>query len=302
MGTPSFASGILEGLFQDGYDIVCVVSQPDKIYGRKKQLKASEVKEKALELGIPVLTPVSVKEDYEEILSYEPDLIITAAYGQFIPEALLNYPGYGCINAHGSLLPKYRGGAPIQRAVINGEKQTGVTIQYMVKKMDRGDILAQRAIDIADEDTASVLFDKLSRLALEMLRDLLPVLFAGKADAIPQNEEEATYAYNLDREIEHVFFNDRTKTVYDHIRGLLDQPGAYFMCKGKKYKLEKVSYALCDDVKPSVFRGLEDDHLRIDCADGFIKVYMIRPEGKNSMDAKAFYNGHGRNMAGETLE
>ncbi len=302
MGTPAFASNILEGLFKQGYNIVSVVSQPDKLYGRKRELKASEVKEKALELSIPVLTPEKIKEDYEGVLAYKPDLIITAAYGQFIPQVLLDYPKFGCINAHGSLLPRYRGGAPIQRAIINGEKQTGITIQYMVKQMDRGDILAKRAIDIGIEDTNSTMFEKLSDLALDMLIDLLPKLFEGNVEALAQNEEEATYAYNLEKEIEHVGFEEDVKKVYDHIRGLLDQPGAYFVYKNKKYKIEKAFYEECEGTEAGVFKGLEKDYLRIDCNNGFIKVYMIRPEGKNSMDAKAFYNGVGRNMAGERLE
>ncbi len=301
MGTPAFASNILEGLFKQGYNIVSVVSQPDKLYGRKRELKASEVKEKALELSIPVLTPEKIKEDYEGVLTYKPDLIITAAYGQFIPQVLLDYPKFGCINAHGSLLPRYRGGAPIQRAIINGEKQTGITIQYMVKQMDRGDILAKRAIDIGIEDTNSTMFEKLSDLALDMLIDLLPKLFEGNVEALAQNEEEATYAYNLEKEIEHVGFEEDVKKVYDHIRGLLDQPGAYFVYKNKKYKIEKAFYEECEGTEAGVFKGLEKDYLRIDCNNGFIKVYMIRPEGKNSMDAKAFFNGNGRNMAGERL-
>ena len=302
MGTPAFASNILEGLFKQGYNIVSVVSQPDKLYGRKRELKASEVKEKALELSIPVLTPEKIREDYEGVLTYKPDLIITAAYGQFIPQVLLDYPKFGCINAHGSLLPRYRGGAPIQRAIINGEKQTGITIQYMVKQMDRGDILAKKAIDIGIEDTNSTMFEKLSDLALDMLIDLLPKLFEGNVEALAQNEEEATYAYNLEKEIEHVGFEEDVKKVYDHIRGLLDQPGAYFVYKNKKYKIEKAFYEECEGTEAGIFKGLEKDYLRIDCDNGFIKVYMIRPEGKNSMDAKAFYNGVGRNMAGERLE
>ena len=302
MGTPAFAANILDGLVNAGFHIVAAVSQPDKEFGRKRILKPSEVKAKAMELGIPVLTPNLIKEDYIEVLSYEPDLIITAAYGQFIPEAILNYPKYRCINAHGSLLPKYRGGAPIQRSIINGDEETGITIQYMVKKMDRGDILYQKAIPIQIEDTNSTMFAKLSDLALEMLVELLPKIFEGDIDSKAQDEEEATYAYNLEKEIEHIDFNDETKKVYDHIRGLLDQPGAYFIYKERKYKMEKVFFGLAQNTEASIFRGLEKDYLRIDCRDGFIKVYQIKPEGKNSMDAKAFYNGTGRTMAGEKLE
>ena len=185
MGTPAFASHILDGLYKAGFHIVAVVSQPDKEFGRKRILKPSEVKEKALELGIPVLTPNKIKDEYEEVLAYEPDLIITAAYGQFIPSVILNYPKFKCINAHGSLLPKYRGGAPIQRAIINGEEETGITIQYMAKKMDQGEILYQKAIPIEIEDTNTTMFEKLSDLALEMLLILAPRKSLLKATFLP---------------------------------------------------------------------------------------------------------------------
>ncbi len=301
MGTPQFAADILAGLFADGYNIVAVVSQPDKEFGRKKVLKPSQVKMKALELGIPVLTPRKVRYEYEEILAYEPDLIITSAYGQIIPKELLEYPKYKCINTHGSLLPLYRGGAPIQRAIINGDKQTGITIMYMNEKMDEGDVLYQKAIDIDIHDTASDMFNKLSVLALSMLREFLPELFAGKVNPVKQDNDKASYAYNLEKELEHIAFNDDVLNVYNHIRGLLDNPGAYVMIKDRKYKLEKVFFEYADDVDASVFKGLEKDYLRLDALNGFIMVYMIKPEGKNSMDAKSFYNGAGRNLVGEKL-
>ena len=294
MGTPQFAADILAGLFADGYNIVAVVSQPDKEFGRKKVLKPSQVKMKALELGIPVLTPRKVRYEYEEILAYEPDLIITSAYGQIIPKELLEYPKYKCINTHGSLLPLYRGGAPIQRAIINGDKQTGITIMYM-------NVLYQKAIDIDIHDTASDMFNKLSVLALSMLREFLPELFAGKVNPVKQDNDKASYAYNLEKELEHIAFNDDVLNVYNHIRGLLDNPGAYVMIKDRKYKLEKVFFEYADDVDASVFKGLEKDYLRLDALNGFIMVYMIKPEGKNSMDAKSFYNGAGRNLIGEKL-
>ncbi len=301
MGTPQFAADILAGLFADGYNIVAVVSQPDKEFGRKKVLKPSQVKMKALELGIPVLTPRKVRYEYEEILAYEPDLIITSAYGQIIPKELLEYPKYKCINTHGSLLPSYRGGAPIQRAIINGDKQTGITIMYMNEKMDEGDVLYQKAIDIDIHDTASDMFNKLSVLALSMLREFLPELFAGKVNPVKQDNDKASYAYNLEKELEHIAFNDDVLNVYNHIRGLLDNPGAYVMIKDRKYKLEKVFFEYADDADASVFKGLEKDYLRLDALNGFIMVYMIKPEGKNSMDAKSFYNGAGRNLVGEKL-
>ena len=171
----------------------------------------------------------------------------------------------------------------------------------MAKKMDQGEILYQKAIPIGIEDTNTTMFERLSDLALEMLLEFLPKLFNGDVAPISQNEEEATYAWNLEKEIEEIDFDEDVKKVYDHIRGLLDQPGAHFVYKDKKYKMEKVFFEYEEGCVPNTFVGLEKDYLRIDCKNGFIKVYQIKPEGKNSMDAKSFYNGNGRNMAGETL-
>ena len=299
MGTPEFAANVLEGLIRASYNITAVVTQPDKKVGRKNILTPSPVKETALRYGIPVFTPVRIKDDYEDILKTEPDLIITSAYGQFVPVELIEYPRYRAINTHGSLLPQYRGGAPIQWSIINGEEKTGISIIYMTKGMDKGDILYRKEIPIDIRDTNSTLFRKLSDLALECLLEFLPDLFAGNFRAEPQKEEEATFAYNLSKSDEFISFNDRTRRVYDHIRGLLDDPGAYGILKGKKYKFMKVFYAEAEGTKPGLFRGLESDYLRIDCLDGFIKVYEIKPEGKNTMDARSFYNGNGRNLVGE---
>lgn len=302
MGTPKFAADILEGLIKANYNIVAVVSQPDKEVGRKRVLTPSPVKEVAISHNLPVLTPVKIRKEYEEVLSYEPDLIISSAYGQIIPNAILDYPKYKCINTHGSLLPKGRGGAPIQRSLINGDDKTGITIMYMNEKMDEGDILYQKEIDIDIYDTNTTLFDKLSKLSLEMLLKFLPKLFAGDINPIAQDHSLATYTYNLDKEIEHISFNDSTLNVYNHIRGLLDNPGCYTIIKEKKYKLEKVFFELCNNTNANKFIGLENDYLRFDCNDGYIKVYTIKPEGKNSMDAKSFFNGVGRSLVGETLE
>ena len=301
MGTPDFASNILLGLHEAGFNIVGVVSQPDKEVGRKRILQPSSVKKMALSLNIPVVTPAKVRTDYDEVLKFEPDLIITAAYGQIIPSEILDYPKYHCINTHGSLLPKYRGGAPIQRAIINGEEYTGMSIMYMNEKMDEGDILWQEKLPIDIHDTNSDIFKKLSDLALKMLLEHLPDVFEDNINPIKQNNDEATYSPNLDKEIEHIYFNDDVLKVYNHIRGLLDNPGCYFILKDKKYKIEKCFFEYVDNADTNTFIGLEKDYLRIDSNNGFIKVYVIKPEGKNSMDAKAFFNGSGRSLVGEKL-
>lgn len=301
MGTPSFASNILSGLIDAGFNIVGAVCQPDAIVGRKKQLKASEVKQTCNLLNVPVFTPEKIRNDYQDILSLKPDLIVTAAYGQIIPKALLDAPKHGCINAHGSLLPKYRGGSPIQRALIDGENKTGISIMYMNEKMDEGDIIVQKEIDIDIHDTNTTLFNKLSDLALNMLIETIPAIFDGNINAHSQDHSVATYAPNLDKQIEHIFFNEDVLKVYNHIRGLLNNPGCYFVIKDKRYRIEKAFFEYDKNVNTNTFIGLENDYLRIDCVDGYIKIYQIKPEGKNSMDAKAFYNGTGRSLVGEKL-
>lgn len=301
MGTPKFAADILKSLIEDNYNIVAVVSQTDKEVGRKKVLTPSKVKELALSYNIPVLTPKKIRLEYEDVLAYKPDLIITSAYGQIIPKELLDYPKYKCINTHGSLLPKYRGASPIQSAIINGDKITGMSIMYMNEKMDEGDILYQKEIEIDIKDTNTTLFGKMSKLTIEMLKEFLPDFLDNKVNAVKQDHELASYTHMFDRQIEHINFNNETLKTYNLIRGLLDNPGCYFMIKNKKYKIIDCFYEISNDVKPNTFVGLKDNYLRIDCLDGFIKIYEIKPEGKNTLKAKDFFNGAGRNLIGEEI-
>lgn len=299
MGTPTFASNILEGLLKEGFNIVAVVSQPDKEVGRKRILTPTPVKEVALKYNLPVLQPRKVRVEYADILAYDPELIITCAYGQIIPEEMLNYPKFKCINTHGSLLPKYRGGAPIQRSIINGDEKTGMTIMYMSKGMDEGDILYKKEMPILDEDTNATMFSKLSDLALEMLLEFLPKLFAGDVNPVAQDSGEVTYAYNLSKDDEYINFNDDVRTVFNHIRGLLDNPGAYSVLEDKKYKFHKVTYTNDFGGKPCEVLGLKDNKFAIGCVNGAILVESIQPEGKGIMDAKSFFNGAGRNLVGK---
>lgn len=299
MGTPDFAANVLEGLLENKYNVVGVVSQADKKVGRKQVLTPSPVKEMALKYDLPVFTPTCIKDDYQDILALKPDLIITCAYGQFIPSVLIDYPKYKAINTHGSLLPKYRGGAPIQYSIINGENKTGISIIYMTKKMDAGDILYVKELPIDIKDTSTTLFAKLSDVARNALIEFLPLFFKGEFNRLPQAENEVTFAYNLTKQDEYINFNDDVLKVYNHIRGLLDNPGAYSILDNKKYKFMEVGFDYTNNTSPCVFKGLEEDYLRIDCQNGFIKVFNIRPEGKNTMDGKSFYNGNGKNLVGE---
>lgn len=301
MGTPEFAANILEGLISNEYNIVGVVTQTDKKVGRKQIITPTPVKEVALKHGLPVFQPVKIREDHDDILALKPDLIITAAYGQIIPKDMLDYPRYRCINTHGSLLPKYRGGSPIQTSIINGEEYTGMSIMFMEEKMDAGAVLYQKKIRIEDDDTNATMFAKLSDLALEMLLEFLPDYFDGQYTAVEQDLNEVTFSYNLKKEDEFIHFDRDVRTVYNHIRGLLDNPGAFAVMNGKTYKLMKVGYECAETDNDSVFLGLEADYLKISCLNGYIKVYDIRPEGKNTMDARSFFNGSGRNLVGQSF-
>jgi len=300
MGTPHIATQILSGLLKNGFNVVGVVSQPDAPVGRKKILTPSPVKKMALDNNLLVLTPNSIKDEYQKVLDLKPDLIITCAYGQFIPSIILDTPIFGCINVHGSLLPKYRGGAPIQWAIINGEKETGITIVRMVKKMDAGPIIFKKSINISDDDTNSSLFIKLGELGKEALLEVLNNY--ENYDEIPQNEDEATFAYNLNKEDEYIDFNNDYMKVYNHIRGLLDNPGAYSIIENKKYKFHKVRYLNEVKGKPNEIIGLIDNAIGIGSINGTILIDEIQPEGKNVMMAKDFYNGQGRNLVGKYFD
>ncbi len=237
MGTASFSLAVLKMLIDNDYHIVGVVTQPDRYVGRKKVLTMPDVKVEALKYDIPVIQPARIKEDYQAIIDLQPDLIITAAYGQIIPQALLDTPRLGCINVHASLLPLYRGGAPVHQAIIDGQDKTGVTIMYMVKKMDAGDMIAQKETPINDEDTVGVLYDRLSDLGAQLLKETLPDVLNGTNARIPQDESKVTYAPTLSREDERIDWNLSAKQVYNKVRGTNPWPGSYTTYQGKTVKI-----------------------------------------------------------------
>lgn len=299
MGTPKFAATVLKSLIEADYQVDLVVTQPDKIIGRKKTLSYSKVKELALELGLGLFQPVKIKNDFESIKEIKPDLIITAAYGQIIPKELLDIPSFGCINLHASILPKYRGGSPIQTAIKNGETETGISLMYMDEKMDSGDIIDVEKIDIDIKDTSDSLFDKLAVVASRVLLKNLPLIFNGSNGRVSQNHSEATYAYNIKKEDEFINFNRSTLEVYNHIRSLLSNPGAYAIIEGKKIKFHEVYYQIKKQEEASIFLGLNKGFIEISTNDGIILVKQIQPEGKNIMEAKSFFNGIGKGLVGK---
>ncbi|MES5935769.1 methionyl-tRNA formyltransferase [Mammaliicoccus lentus] len=238
MGTPDFSTGVLEMLIQE-YDVIAVVTQPDRPVGRKKILTPPPVKKVALEHNIPVYQPEKLNNssELEEIINLKPDLIVTAAFGQLLPKSLLDAPKHKAINVHASLLPKYRGGAPIHYAVMNGEKKTGITIMYMAEKLDAGNIISQDEVEILENDTVGEVHDKLATLGTELLKKTLPTIFNGTNDNIVQDDSLATFASNISREDERIDWTKDAQTIHNHIRGLSPWPVAYTTMDGKNLKL-----------------------------------------------------------------
>ena len=295
MGTPDIAVSMLDRIVTDGYTVIGVVTQPDKKAGRKQQLKMSDVKMYALEHDIPVYQPIRIKDEYQEYLSLGMDLIVTCAYGQFVPEELLQTPTYGSINVHASLLPKLRGGAPIHKAIINGDEYAGMSIMRMVKKMDAGAVMAQCKVKIEDLDTTGDLYDKLAAAGADLLSESIPKIIDGTAVFVEQNEAEATFAYTIQKEEEHVSFQRDVRTVYNHIRGLIPFPVGHSIVNGKKLKFHKVRMIEKKHAhKPGQIIGLMEGGYAIACLNGYILVDEIQLEGKSKMDAKAFHNGSGK--------
>lgn len=238
MGTPDFSTGVLEMLIQE-YDVIAVVTQPDRPVGRKKILTPPPVKKVALEHNIPVYQPEKLNNssELEEIINLKPDLIVTAAFGQLLPKSLLDAPKHKAINVHASLLPKYRGGAPIHYAVMNGEKKTGITIMYMAEKLDAGNIISQDEVEILENDIVGEVHDKLATLGTELLKKTLPTIFNGTNDNIVQDDSLATFASNISREDERIDWTKDAQTIHNHIRGLSPWPVAYTTMDGKNLKL-----------------------------------------------------------------
>ena len=291
MGTPSFVVPILEALI-DNYNVIMVVCQPDKEKDRKGNIIYSPCKEIALKNDIEVYQPNKIRDEYQYILDKNPDIIITAAYGQIIPLEILEYPKYGCINVHGSLLPKLRGGAPIHHAIINGDKFAGVTIMYMDKKMDAGDIISQRSIEIGENTILDDLYYKLSIIGRDLLLDTLPSIFNGTNDRIKQDENKVTFGFNITKEEEKIDFNDTSNNIHNKIRGLSSIPGAYAIINNKRMKIylsEKTNNI--SKSKPGTINDINENGIIVSTKDYDIILKDIKLEGKNRCNVKDFING-----------
>ncbi|MBO0429852.1 methionyl-tRNA formyltransferase [Vagococcus fluvialis] len=300
MGTPGFSVPILNGLVAEGYDVLRVVTQPDRPVGRKKVLTPPPVKEAALKHGIKVLQPekISGSPEMEEIISLNPDLIVTAAFGQFLPENLLKAPKLGAINVHASLLPKYRGGAPVHYSIIKGDSETGVTIMRMVKKMDAGDMLSQKAIPISKTDDVGSMFDKLSLLGKDMLLEMLPEFIAGNIKEIPQDETLVTYSPNITREEEQIDWNKTSELIDCQVRGMRPWPVAFTTYQETRVKLWDTTPLDETTTKaPGTIIKINKKNFLVACGEGTVlQINDLQPAGKGRLKAVEYLNGVGRTM------
>lgn len=302
MGTPDFSVPILEQLVKDGYDIPLVVTQPDRPKGRKKVLTPPPVKLAAERLGLAVFQPEKIKEDYAPVLDAKPDLIVTAAFGQIVPNVLLEAPDYGCINVHASLLPDYRGGAPIHQAIIDGKHETGVTIMYMVEALDAGDMLTQQTLPIEHEDHVGSLFNKLSEVGRDLLQRTLPKLFDGELTPTKQDESNVTYARNITRDQERIDWTKTSKDIYNHVRGMHPFPVASTTLDEKNVKLWWVETNQTDTHQaPGTITALEPDGVIVQAGEGSVKLTDIQLAGKKRMPIKDLLNGQHPFKIGKVL-
>jgi methionyl-tRNA formyltransferase len=293
MGTTRFSAYILEALVEYNYNIIALISQPDRKIGRKQEIMMTPTKEVALSQHIRVYGFEDINDKIDLIRELDPDLIITCAYGQKITKEILEIPRLGAINVHASLLPKYRGGAPIHYAVMNGDKVTGNTIMYMEEGLDTGAMLAKSEVAITLDDTTSTLSDKLMINGANLLIDTLPDLIADEIIPIKQDETLVSYSYNIPRSLEYIDFNRDVLVVYNHMRGLIEIPGCYAHLNNKKIKFYQVAFKKCD-VKEVAGTIVVDsaEHFKIACLDGYIKVFKFQLEGKKIIDFKTYSHGN----------
>ena len=288
MGTPLFATEVLQRLI-DNYEVILVVCQPDKLVGRKRVLTPCPTKELALANNIEVFQPERLRLDYDKIISLNPDLIVTCAYGQIVPKAVLDIPKYGCINVHASLLPKYRGAAPIQACLLDGEEKTGITIMYMDESLDTGDMISTREIAIEESDNLETLSNKLSLLGAELLIDTIPSIINGTNKKIKQDDSKSTYAHMINREDEYIDFNLNGKDIINKIRGLY--PNASFKLDETEIKVLNASFESTNSLECGIIKVLDKNNFGITCSDGIIYLKEIKPSGKNKMFIKDYLNG-----------
>ncbi len=302
MGTPDISSRVLESLILHGYNIIASISQEDKPVGRKAILEATPVKLISQKYNIPCYQPHKIRLDYDFILDLKPDLIITFAYGQIVPEAVLNAPKLGCINLHGSLLPKYRGAAPIQYSLINLDKITGVTLMKMIKEMDAGEMYAKKEVEISIDDNSTSLFKKISLAAEELILEILPEFLKGNYKGEKQDENLVSYAPMIKAEQERLSLDMDIDHILGWIKGLSDEPGGYLYLEDKKLKIFKASI-LNHENNHQIGEIIEASKkgLSVQLKGGVLNILELQMEGKKRMDYKSFLNGN-PNLLGKFLK
>lgn len=293
MGTPEFAVPVLEELIKNT-NVVLVVTQPDKSVGRHSELVPTPVKKVAVSNDIPVFQPEKIKVEYSAILEYEPDIIITCAYGQIIPKILLDYPKFGCVNVHASLLPKLRGGAPLHKSIIYGEKETGITIMYMSERMDAGDIIKQSKTEITDQDNVGTIHDRLMYMGSSLLIETLPSIFDGTNERISQDESKVTYAYNVSREEEKIDFSKTAREVFNQVRGLYPYPVAFTTLNDEIVKICECQIFDSEVGECGQITDVNKIGIVAKCADKSIIITKLKPSGKKEMKSLDFVNGYGK--------
>ena len=295
MGTPDFAVPVLEALVEVGYQLAGVFTQPDRPKGRSGKPAFSPVKEAALAHGIPVFQPEKIRkaENAQLLRQLEPDVIVVAAFGQIIPKEILELPAYGCVNVHASLLPKYRGAAPIQWAVINGDAVSGVTIMQMDEGLDTGDILTQEEIPLAPDETGESLYNKVARLGGELLVKTLPAIEAGKLTPVPQDDSASTYASMLRRDMGNIDWNLPAAQIERLVRGLNSWPSAYTFREGKMLKIWKSCVSDREaSGEPGTVAAKDKTAIYVNCGEGVLTLLEVQPEGKKRMAVQAFLLGY----------
>ncbi len=295
MGTPDFAESSLRALVENGQNVIGVFTQPDKQKGRGMKVQVSDVKRYALEAGLSVYQPETLKDGAVKELLEElnPDIIVVVAYGKILPRYVLDYPKYGCINVHGSLLPEYRGASPIQSAVIDGKKVTGVTTMYMADGVDTGDMLLKREYEIDENANTGTVFDDLAKIGAELLLETLDGLEKGSITPVPQDEEKATHAAKITKDDCAVSFDETSFTVHNKIRGLYPFPGAFCYHNGKLLKLceSRVGEDVFKDRASGEVVELSKNGILVKCKEGTVLVTRVKPEGKGEMNASDYING-----------
>lgn len=295
MGTPDFAAGALEAIIQAGHEVTAVVTQPDKPKGRSGQMQFPPVKECAVKYGIPVFQPVKIKEPeaVEKLRQFEADIFVVAAFGQIVSKEILDMPRLGCVNIHASLLPKYRGAAPIQWAIINGEQETGVTIQQMNEGIDTGDILTKVVVPIAQKETAESLFNKLEEAGARLIVETLTKLEKGEITPVPQDDSQSSYVKMIKKSFGRIDWSMDAVSIERLVRGLNSWPSAYTFYGGKSLKLWN-----CDVLEesgketPGTIVRVNKDSVDVATGKGVLRILELQLEGKKRMDTKSFLLGN----------